>query len=66
MPGKFRKRDVERKGAEKETEKEKLLLDRNAVDLAHPERIGQEYESKTAPQEEETTGEEAGTRRKRA
>ncbi|HMK46788.1 MAG TPA: hypothetical protein VK436_09190 [Methanocella sp.] len=57
MPGKFRKRDVERKGAEKETEKEKILLDRNAIDLAHPERISQEYESKTSPEKSEESPE---------
>ena len=62
MPGKFRKRDVERKGTEKETEKEKLLLDRNAIDLAHPERISQEYESKTSPEGTE----EAPAKRKRS
>ena len=51
MPGKFRKRDVERKGAEKEMEKEKILLDKNAEDLAHPEKISQDYESESSPEE---------------
>lgn len=50
MPGKFRKREVERKGAEKEMVKEKILLDKNAEDLAHPEKLSQEYESESSPE----------------
>lgn len=53
MPGKFRKRDVERKGAEKEHEKDKKFLDDNAEDLAHPEVLSKEYDSKTTPVEAE-------------
>ncbi|WP_148266532.1 hypothetical protein [Methanocella arvoryzae] len=57
MPGKFRKREVERKGTEKEMGKEKILLDKNAEDLAHPERLSQEYESESSkPAEEKTAG----------
>lgn len=62
MPGKFRKREVERKGAEKEHDKEKILLDKNAEDLAHPEKLSQDYESKSSPEEAEGAPE----RRRRA
>lgn len=55
MPGKFRKRDVERKGTEKEMEKEKILLDKNAEDLAHPEKLSQDYESESSPEESRET-----------
>jgi hypothetical protein len=49
MSGKFRKRDIERKGAEKENEKDKKLLDKNANDLAHPDKLNKEFEKETEP-----------------
>jgi hypothetical protein len=51
MSGKFKKRDIERKGSEKEYEKDMKILDENAEDLAHPERLNQDYEKQTAPGE---------------
>ncbi len=49
MSGKFRKRDIERKGAEKENEKDKKLLDKNAEDLARPDRLNKEFDKETEP-----------------
>jgi hypothetical protein len=49
MSGKFKKRDIERKGSEKEQEKDKKLLDENAEDLAHPDRLNKDYEKETEP-----------------
>jgi hypothetical protein len=49
MSGKFRKRDIERKGAEKETVKDKKLLHKNAKDLARPDKLNQEFEKETEP-----------------
>ncbi len=51
MPGKFKKRDVERKGAEKEMEKERIQLDQNAEELAHPEKLREDFEKKSSPGE---------------
>jgi hypothetical protein len=51
MSGKFRKRDIERKGLEKEREKDMKMLDENAEDLANPEKLSEEYEKRTAPGE---------------
>jgi hypothetical protein len=51
MSGKFKKREIERKGSEKEHEKDMKTLDENAEDLAHPERLNQDYEKQTAPGE---------------
>jgi hypothetical protein len=49
MSGKFKKRDIERKGSEKEYEKDMKLLDENAEDLAHPDRLNEEFEKETEP-----------------
>jgi hypothetical protein len=51
MSGKFKKRDIERKGSEKEQEKAMKLLDENAVDLANPEKLNKEFEKETSPGE---------------
>ncbi|WP_230743029.1 hypothetical protein [Methanooceanicella nereidis] len=51
MSGKFRKRDIERKGSKKEREKDMKLVDENKEDLAHPEKIARELE-KVTPVEE--------------
>jgi len=53
MSGKFKKRDVERKGAEKEREKDEILVNRNAEDLAYPEKHTGEYEAESSPEESE-------------
>ncbi len=44
MSGKFKKRDIERKGAEKEQGKDRKLLDENAEDLARPDKLNEDYE----------------------
>jgi hypothetical protein len=49
MSGKFKKRDIERKGSEKEQVKDKKLLDENAEDLARPDKLNKEYEKETEP-----------------
>ncbi len=49
MSGKFKKRDIERKGSTKEYEKDMKLLDENAEDLAHPDRLRKEYEKESEP-----------------
>jgi hypothetical protein len=49
MSGKFKKRDIERKGSVKENVKDKKLLDKNAEDLAHPDKLNKEYEKETEP-----------------
>ena len=49
MSGKFKKRDIERKGSEKAHEKDMMLIDRNANDLAHPERLNEEFEKESEP-----------------
>lgn len=51
MSGKFKKREIERKGSEKEQEKARKLLDENAEDLANPEKLNQEFDKVTAPGE---------------
>jgi hypothetical protein len=51
MSGKFKKRDIERKGSEKEYEKDRKLLDENAVDLADPEKLNEQYDKEAAPGE---------------
>jgi hypothetical protein len=45
MPGKFRKRDVERKGTKKEVVKDMKLVEKNKTDLAHPEKVNMAYEA---------------------
>lgn len=50
MTGKFKKRDIERKGTKKEMEKDAKLLEENAMDLANPGETTDEYEEKTAPE----------------
>jgi len=52
MPGKFRKRSIERKGTKKEQEKDMILLDKNKTSLAKPEVTKEEFEIETAPAEE--------------
>ncbi len=52
MPGKFRKRSIERKGSKKEQEKDMILLDKNKSSLAKPEATNKEFEEETAPVEE--------------
>lgn len=49
MSSKFKKRDIERKGDKKETEKDMKLVKASSDDLAHPEELQEEYESKTTP-----------------
>ncbi len=49
MSGKFKKRDIERKGSAKEYEKDMKLLDENARDLAHPDKLSEEYEKESEP-----------------
>ena len=49
MSGKFRKRDIERKGSEKEREKDMKLLDENAEDLADPKKLRDQFEKETEP-----------------
>jgi hypothetical protein len=44
MPNKFRKRDIERKGAKKEREKDMIMVNKNKEELAHPERTSYEVE----------------------
>ena len=56
MSGKFRKRDIERKGAEKEHERDMKLLDANAVDLAHPEKLNKDFDRESEPGEPGVTG----------
>ncbi|OPY25865.1 MAG: hypothetical protein A4E28_02892 [Methanocella sp. PtaU1.Bin125] len=51
MSGKFKKREIERKGSEKEQEKARKLLDENAEDLANPEKLNREFDKVTAPGE---------------
>jgi len=51
MSGKFKKRDIERKGSEKEQEKAMKLLDENAEDLANPEKLNKEFDKETSPGE---------------
>lgn len=58
MSGKFRKRDIERKGTDKEHGKDMKMLDENAIDLAHPERLSKDYEKETAPEDAEATSRE--------
>lgn len=52
MPGKFRKRSIERKGTKKEQEKDMMLLDRNKTSLVDPEASTKQFEEETAPTEE--------------
>lgn len=52
MSGKFKKRGIERKGSEKEYEKDRKLLDENAADLANPDRLNEEFEKVTGPEAE--------------
>ena len=49
MSGKFKKRDIERKGSAKEYVKDKKLLDENAEDLARPDKLNEEFEKETEP-----------------
>jgi hypothetical protein len=49
MSGKFKKRDIERKGSDKEYVKDKKLLDKNAEDLARPDKLNKEFEKETEP-----------------
>jgi hypothetical protein len=49
MSGKFKKRDIERKGSEKEYEKDRKLLDENAEDLARPDKLIKDFEKETEP-----------------
>jgi len=55
MSGKFKKRDIERKGSEKEQEKAMKLLDENAEDLANPEKLNKEFDKETSPGEPDVT-----------
>ncbi|AFD00937.1 hypothetical protein Mtc_2202 [Methanocella conradii HZ254] len=52
MPNKFRKRNIERKGAKKELEKERKLLDKNVAGLANVEGLSEEFEEETSLKEE--------------
>jgi predicted TIM-barrel enzyme len=52
MPGKFRKRSIERKGSKKEQEKDMIMLDKNKSSLAKPEVTNKEFDEETAPVEE--------------
>ena len=52
MPGKFRKRSIERKGTKKEQDKDMILLDKNKTSLAKPQATKEEFEIETAPVEE--------------
>jgi hypothetical protein len=49
MSGKFKKRDIERKGSEKEFEKDRKLLDENAGDLARPDKLRKDFDKETEP-----------------
>jgi hypothetical protein len=49
MPNKFKKRNIERKGAKKEQEKEMKLVDKNSADLANPDGLNKEFDKETAP-----------------
>jgi hypothetical protein len=49
MPNKFKKRNIERKGAKKEQEKEMKLLDKNSTGLANPDELNKEFDEETAP-----------------
>ena len=51
MSGKFKKRDIERKGSAKEYVKDKKLLDENAEDLARPDKLNKEFDEETEPGE---------------
>ncbi len=55
MSGKFKKRDIERKGSIKEHEKDMKLLDENAEDLARPDKLNKEYEKETEPGAKDVT-----------
>jgi hypothetical protein len=55
MPGKFKKRDVERKGAEKEHERDMKFLDENADDLANPQKLQEDFEKESSPGAEKVT-----------
>jgi hypothetical protein len=50
MTGKFKKREIERKGTKKEMEKDVKLIEKNAMDLANPGETTEEYEEKSAPE----------------
>jgi hypothetical protein len=52
MPNKFRKRNIERKGAKKEQEKEMKLLDKNSAGLADTSELNKEFDKETAPVDE--------------
>lgn len=55
MPGKFKKRDVERKGADKEYERDMKFLDENAEDLANPQKLREDFEKESSPGAERVT-----------
>ncbi|WP_424359358.1 hypothetical protein [Methanocella sp. MCL-LM] len=55
MPGKFKKRDVERKGTEKQQERDMKFLDENAEDLADPDKLREDFDKETSPPEERVT-----------